>query len=131
MSFDVAKLAPGDPVAHTWSARRWEKDAIVNWSTVERITPSFIILADRTKFHRESGASIAAGRGRLIDPNGERAQAYFWWCHFFETKEAIDRLPEPARPVTREEVLDWLDAVSAVVEECRTRLREIGGGRDA
>ena len=64
---------------------------------------------------------IRGGGAVLIDDG-------VWWRQFFETKEAIDRLPEPSRPVSRMDVQDWLDGVAAVVQESRARLREIGGG---
>jgi uncharacterized coiled-coil protein SlyX len=51
-----------------------------------------------------------------------------WWEQYFEAAAAIDRLPQPAQPATREGVLDWLDAVCVVVEEARTRLDEMTGG---
>ena len=123
--WDHSKLQPGDPVAYTWSPNP-SAEPIVLRASVQKVTMTHLVLDNGTKFHRETGRSVPMGRGQLIDPAGEQAQAYFWWSLYFETQEAIDGL-EPQRPVAREDFESWLDAVSVVVQESRARLREIGG----
>lgn len=128
--WDHTKLAPGDPMAYTWSPNPGVEPIVLR-STVSKTTKVFIVAANGAKFYRANGRAVAKGRGWLVDPEGKLAQQFFWWQQYWWAMEGIDRIDPPAKPVTREGVEAWLDKVAAVVEESRALLREIGGGLDA
>jgi hypothetical protein len=126
MSFDVSKLQPGDPVAFTDSKMSYRRR--IGFSIVERLTATQVVLANSKRFRRNDNAIVGEGWGELIDPDGPDAVAAWNRVVAEDAMYALTRLEreqgseKPATPA------EYLDKVAAVVEESRSRLREIGGG---
>ena len=117
----LAGLARGDEVAYYRYGSGWSGTHVV-WSTVARLTGTWVVLSDGKKFRRTNGREVGAAYGyQLTDPNGEVATAArVRDCHDGFTRE-VEALCK-GMPPTPEEMIAMLKGVERVVGKYRDKV---------
>jgi hypothetical protein len=135
MSFDFAKLQPGDPVAYMdHFGRGWSSNAKVRFATVDRVTATQIVLSGGVRFRLKDGRRVAGSPySKLMDPGSDDALGAHVGGRVLEehnrVMRALSELHRVREPNTVKAMAELLDRIAGVVDVSRARLREIGGGR--